>query len=343
VRVLVLGGTAFIGPWAVRALCAKGHEVTVFHRGSREADLPPEVAHLHGDRARLEEHREQFAALAPEVVLDMRCLSEADARRAIETFRGIARRTVMISSIDVYRAYGVLLGKEPGPPEPMPQTEDAPLRTKLYPYRSAPPRADDDPLKWQDNYDKIPAEQAFLAEPEMPGTVVRLPMVYGPGDYQHRIFHYLKRMQEGRPAILIPEAAEHHRVPRGYVESVGAGIALAIETGRAAGRSYHIADAAAPTESEWIRAIAETVGWRGEIVPLPPERLPEHLTTPVNFDQDWVLDTSRIREELGYDEVVSFGEGVRRTAEWERANPAATIDPAAYDYEAEDRALGVGG
>jgi nucleoside-diphosphate-sugar epimerase len=185
-RVLILGGTAFIGPWAVRALCAKGHHVTVFHRGNREAELPREVAHLHGDRARLEEHREQFAALAPEVVLDMRCLSEADARRVIETFRGIARRCVMISSIDVYRAYGVLLGKEPGPAESMPQTEDAPFRTKLYPYRSDPPRADDDPLKWQDTYDKIPAEQAFLSDPELAGTVVRLPMVYGPGDYQHR-------------------------------------------------------------------------------------------------------------------------------------------------------------
>jgi nucleoside-diphosphate-sugar epimerase len=39
----------------------------------------------------------------------------------------------------------------------------------------------------------------------LPGTVLRLPTVYGPGDYQHRLFEYLKRMDDGRPAILLGE------------------------------------------------------------------------------------------------------------------------------------------
>ena len=47
-RILVLGGTAFIGLAATQALARLGHEVTVFHRGQTEGDLPAEVQHIHG-------------------------------------------------------------------------------------------------------------------------------------------------------------------------------------------------------------------------------------------------------------------------------------------------------
>ncbi len=53
-RVLILGGgTTLTGPYAIRRLYALGHEVTVFHRGEHEADLPSGVRHLHGDFARV--------------------------------------------------------------------------------------------------------------------------------------------------------------------------------------------------------------------------------------------------------------------------------------------------
>jgi len=49
-RILVLGGTGAIGPFHVRAAVARGHRVAVFSRGRREADLPPGVERLVGDR-----------------------------------------------------------------------------------------------------------------------------------------------------------------------------------------------------------------------------------------------------------------------------------------------------
>ena len=42
-RILIIGGTRFIGPQVVRRLHAQGHEVTLFHRGKSKADLPAEI------------------------------------------------------------------------------------------------------------------------------------------------------------------------------------------------------------------------------------------------------------------------------------------------------------
>src|SRR5690348_2035788 len=104
-RVLVLGGTLFIGPPAVRRLVANGHEVAVFHRGKSNAPLPDSVQHIHGDRAQLGDFAGDFRRFAPEVVLDMRCLTERDGQTLVELFSGVARRLVAVSSVDVYRAY----------------------------------------------------------------------------------------------------------------------------------------------------------------------------------------------------------------------------------------------
>ena len=53
-RILILGGTGFMGPRVVRLLHQQGHTVAVFHRGKTETDLPEDVQHIHcGDAPHL--------------------------------------------------------------------------------------------------------------------------------------------------------------------------------------------------------------------------------------------------------------------------------------------------
>ena len=145
------------------------------------------------DRSELPAFAPEFAKFAPEVVIDTFAMTGPDARAAAQTFRGLARRWVVLSSMDVYRAYDRFRGHEPGPPDPAPLAEDAPLRGRLYPYRGQA-KGEDDLLF---HYEKVLVERAALGEPGLPGTVLRLPCVYGPGDYQHRTFEYRSSLHRG--------------------------------------------------------------------------------------------------------------------------------------------------
>ena len=338
-RILIIGGTHFMGPYIINNLCAAGHEVSIFHRGQTRAERPESVKEILGDRDRLREYAGDLQRLEPEVVLDMVVWHERHARDLMATFAGVARRVVVVSSQDVYRAFGRVNRHEDGEIDPVPITENSPLREKLYPYRGETPRAEDDPQSWLDHYDKIPAERVVLNHPELSGTILRLPAVYGPHDYRHRMFPYLKRMLDGREAILLDEREARWRWTQGYVENVGDAIALAVTDSRASGRIYNVGEPFALSSAERIGQIAQAANWHGRIVTLPSERVPEKLRGDINADQDIVVDTSRIRQELGYSEHIDLAEAFQRTITWERDHFPEKIDPEMFDYAAEDKAL----
>lgn len=338
-RILIIGGTRFIGPPLVHLLHDLGHTIWLFHRHPPQVALPEGVQHLYGERARLPDYADSFRTILPDVVIDMIPLSEQDARTVVATFRGLAGRLVSLSSQDVYRAYGRVQGTEPGRPDPLPLTEDSPLRQRLYPYRAETPRASDDPRRVLDDYEKILVERVTLGAPDLPGTVLRLPMIYGPGDYQHRLYEYLKRMDDGRPAILVSEQLARWRWTRDYVGNTAAAIALAATDPRAAGRVYNIGERTALTTADWIRAIGQAAGWDGLVVAAPDYQLPLEMQSHAGLDQELYVDTTRIRSELGFIAHYTREEGLRHTVAWERANPPPAPDPRQFDYAAEDAIL----
>lgn len=334
-RVLVLGGTGFIGRHVVGHLVKMGHDVAVFHRGGGEADLPAQVRHLHGDRENLAAHLPEFRQCAAHVVILMVLPQGNDrtARAFMATFTGIAQRSVVTTSRDVYRAFNRLHRLEVGPPDHGPLTEGSPLREKLYPYRT---RVKD--AAWHD-YDDILVERAVMSESAFPATVLRLPVIYGPEDrYFHRTFPYLKRMDDRRPLILLDADQVDFRDSRVYVEDAAWAIALAATHERARGRIYNVAPLRTLSEAEWIESIGGVAGWQGEIVPLPRGKLPLHLVRDLDFRHDLVLSGERIRNELGYSEQVPIERGLQRTVTWQRANPP-DVPPGMFDYAAEDAVL----
>jgi len=184
-RILVIGGTNFMGPLVVHSLSEQGHEVKVFHRGQTRTNLPPGVKEILGDRRSLSEKAVELQRFAPEVVLDMIPFTEQDALEIMSIFTGTAHRLVAISSQDVYRAFGRVNGKETGPVESIPITEESALRQNLYPYRGETPRNQDDPKRWQDDYDKILVERIVMGDADgvwtwgLPASALQLLEAHG--------------------------------------------------------------------------------------------------------------------------------------------------------------------
>src|SRR2546422_8505018 len=99
-RILILGGTGFTGPYEVRYAVSRGHKVTTFNRGkTHPGELPKEVEQLIGDR------NGQLDALKNrqwDVAIDNPTTLPAWVRGAAQILKGNVERYVFISTISVY-------------------------------------------------------------------------------------------------------------------------------------------------------------------------------------------------------------------------------------------------
>ncbi len=325
-KILIIGGTRFIGPYVVRGLVERGHDVSVFHRGQHKPDphFPPNVEYVHGDRRDESPAARLLRDVRPDVVIDMIAFTRADAEFLVRTFAGVARRLVVPSSQDVYRAYGRLHRTEPGPPDPVPLDEDAPLREKQSIHG--------------ERYEKRDVEAVVMSHSAAPGTILRLPAVYGPGDY--RLYEYVRRLLDRRPAIILEDRAAAWRWTYGYVENMAHAIVLAALDDRAAGRIYNVGESDEPLSTrQRVEDLAAVVNWSGRVIALPSDRLPPRLVEPLDWSQDWVTDSGRIRRELGYREVVPYDQGLTRMIAWMRNHPNEKFAPTREQYAEEDQII----
>jgi len=174
-RILILGGTGFIGPNQVKYAVARGHKVTVFNRGRSQGEIPDEVERLYGDR------NGQLEALKGrdwDVVIDNPTTLPRWVRDAAQILQGHARQYVFISTLSVYASWATPNMDETAPVEKLsdPDSEDT--------------RRDYGPLK-------ALAEQE--AEKWFPGktTVIRPGLIVGPEDPSDRFTYWPVRLARG--------------------------------------------------------------------------------------------------------------------------------------------------
>jgi nucleoside-diphosphate-sugar epimerase len=314
-RVMVIGASGFIGRPLSRILGEAGHDVVPVSRHGAGVDRADAGA---------------LAALASreriEAVIDLLAYTLADTQPVLEALAGRVGRYVMASSGDVYRAYGALRRKEPLGAPPGPLAETAPLRARLFPYRVQPRRPADDPQAWLDDYDKIPVEAAAMAAEGFETVIMRLPMVFGPGDRQRRFAWAIGPMAAGAATIDIDAAWAAWRTTYGYVDDVAAGLALAAAHPAAAGRIYNLGLAEAPDHAAWAARFADILGWTGELRRIPREQVGEPLRSgldAMDLANAFLMDTGRIRAELGYAEPTPPDAALRRTIDDELNRSAA--------------------
>lgn len=187
-NILILGGTGFTGPHQVRYAVGRGHKVTVFNRGRRQADLPASVGHLVGDRSTGD--LASIQAAGPwDVVIDNPTTLPHWVRDAGQILKDKTKHYIFISTISTYAHY-----RSPG------MDED---------YQLAAYTGTEDPLTIKQSSGGLYGPLKVLSEKEaekwFPGkvTVIRPGLIVGPGDETDRFTYWPIRVERGGD-ILAP-------------------------------------------------------------------------------------------------------------------------------------------
>jgi nucleoside-diphosphate-sugar epimerase len=291
VKVLVIGGTRFLGHELTWRLLAGGHEVTLFNRGTLKDAFGRRVERLHGDRTTPDLER-LLAGRSFDAAVDFAAYDGADGRRAAEVLGGRVGHYVVISTGQVY------LVRE-GCPRP---AREGDYDGELMPE----PASADDKGQWDYGVKKRALEDALTAawaESRFPSTRLRIPMVSGERDHFRRIERYLWRMLDGGP-VLLPDGGLH-ATRHVYSGSVVKAILALLGRADTFGQAYNLAQDETPTLRELLALLADSLGAPARLVDVPAERIRAAGLDPLllsPFSGTWMsfLDPARAKAELGF-------------------------------------------
>ena len=317
-RVLVIGGTLFIGRALVARLLARGDDVTVLHRGQHNP-FAGEAREIHCDRndtAAVARAVKSGYDLVFDNVYDwQRGTTGAQVLAAAAACDDNLRRYVFVSSC---AAYG----------DGLDRCEDSPL---------APPDCPDVYCR-----NKADSERALLglyAEHGVPTATLRPPFVYGPRNPFYREAFFWDRLTAGRP-ILVPGDGSRlmHFVLAGDLASAAL---LAADTPTAAGRAYNVAHTRPVRQDQFVRMLAEAAGIEPDLRYIPRETAArlggQQFQPPYYFGQYFdmppiTLDVRRARQELGF-QPVSMAEGLRQAWRWYSDSGRTNRDRADFSFD----------
>jgi 2'-hydroxyisoflavone reductase len=196
-RILILGGTGFIGPHMVRYAVERGHHVSIFTRGRRDGDLPASVERLVGDR---NDDHSALEGRTWDVILDNNAQDYRWVQKSTALLASTAEQYVFVSSISAYALEG--FGWENAD-----RVMTEPLVDEDYP-RIEPPEG------WVDGDDAPYGLMKTLGEnivhAAFPGraTIVRPGLIVGPGDTTDRFTYWPVRLDDGGE-VLAPGNPDH--------------------------------------------------------------------------------------------------------------------------------------
>ena len=225
VKILVMGGTRFVGKPLVAQLLSEGHELTLFTRGKNP--VPAGVEHLCGDRSTAE----GLAALQGrsfDVIVDSSGRTLDDSRAVIERTGAPSHRFLYVSSAGVY-----------ADSELWPLTEDSPT----------------DP---QSRHSGKLDTEAWLSAEKIPFTSFRPTYIVGAGNYNPVESWFFDRIVHGRPVPLPGDGTTITQL--GHVNDLAAAMALSLGVDAAANRVYNCSSVQGITFRGLVAAAARACG-----------------------------------------------------------------------------------
>lgn len=301
-RVLVIGGTLFIGKSLVKRLLGAGHEVTILHRKA-EHPFGRRVRNAVADRNDAATIRSALAGMRFDAVYDIaydweRGTTAAQVEATAKSIPGELTRYIFMSSV---AAYGDGLN----------HAEDDPLASDIHP----------------DVYvrNKASSERALFRmyhESRFPVVTIRPPFVYGPENPFYREAFFWDRLKFDRP-IIIP--GDGNRLMQfAYVTDLVEACFNALEKHTAPGRAFNVADEKPLTQVEAVNEFARAIGKQPVLVRVPRELIVRNggnaFGDPMYFAQYYDLPpiteaVGRVKRVLNVS-LTPFATGLKETWKW---------------------------
>jgi nucleoside-diphosphate-sugar epimerase len=312
----------------VEGFIARGYDVTIYHRGVHEVEFSKPVTHIHGDPF----SKEALAKDLPGQNYDVVVSSYGRLRYVAKVMSGKTRKFVGITGGASYVGYRNLAHTRDGLPVPI--SEEYATYT----------RREDDAYGWA----VAEGERQLMAQHEngeFDVTIFRYPNVYGPRANRSVIWSIMKRALDKRPYIIVPGNGDRLR-NRGYIDNLTHAVFLSLDTPQASGQIYNICDERTLTLAELVTCIAACINHDWEVITVAHPIVEELCRGYVSESHHQLFDLTKAKRELGYRDVVSAPEAVRRTVQWhldnrdmlesmveEEKEGKPRRDPYAYDLE----------
>lgn len=265
--ILILGGTQFVGRHCAEIALARGHQVTLLHRGKTNPDLFPQATHILGDRTT---DFELPAGKSWDAVIDTSGYLPRVVGASAERLAARVGRYLFVSTISVYAL-----------PVPIGASEDAPMATMP---ESAPEEVNGEtygPLK-------VACEQRVLDVYGERATIVRPGLIVGPYDHTDRFTYWPVRVDRGG-LVLIPGNVQ---MPVQWIDGrdLAAWMIMLLENDT--GGIYNATGPQIPsTFGELVDTCMGLFGNDAELVPVDEEFLAQHEVQPWVDLPFWLPDS----------------------------------------------------
>lgn len=226
-RILIMGGTRFIGVYLTKILVEQGHEVVLFNRGNKPAPVEG-IQQIHGDRTNAEDLKAQLAGESFDAIFDNNGRELGDTQPLVELFHEKVQHFVYMSSAGVY------------------------LKSDQMPHVEGD--AVDPKSRHKGKHDT----ETYLADRGLPYTSIRPTYIYGPQNYNDLEAWFFDRLIHDRP-LPIPGHGQHI-TQFGHVQDLAQAMSLVLNNPKAVYQIYNVSGDRCVTFDGLARACAVAVG-----------------------------------------------------------------------------------
>jgi nucleoside-diphosphate-sugar epimerase len=234
-RILIMGGTRFIGVYLTKILVEQGHEVVLFNRGNNPAPVAG-VTQIQGDRRDASQLKSKLAGESFDAIFDNNGRELSDTQPLVEIFNGRVKHFVYVSSAGVY------------------------LKSQQMPHREG------DAVDPKSRHKGKHHTEAYLAESGIPWTSIRPVYIYGPQNYNDLEAWFFDRLVRDRP-LPIPGNGMYI-TQFGHIQDLAVAMAKVLGNETAIGQIYNISGDRYVTFNGLAAACAEVVGKSPEDIQL---------------------------------------------------------------------------